>query len=249
MSMRTNSLLSLLLLAAPGTALAGEAAHWDYSGEHDPAHWASLQEDYATCGLGKHQSPINIDATHKERLPAIQFKYHAGPLAILNNGHTVQVNVAEGNGIQVGEDRYKLLQFHVHTPSEEQVHGKPYDMVAHLVHKNDAGQLAVVAVLFKRGHENAALKPVWGKLPEKAGPEHKYADIKVNPAKLLPAAKGYYTFEGSLTTPPCTEGVRWLVLKQPVEMSAAQLAAVSKIVHSNARPVQPLNGRVVEESL
>lgn len=249
MLMRTNSLLSLWLLTVPCLALAGEAAHWDYSGEHGPAHWGSMQKDYATCGLGKHQSPINIDATHKEKLPAIEFKYQAAPLAILNNGHTVQVNFPEGNGIQVGEDRYKLLQFHVHTPSEEQVQGKPYDMVAHLVHKNDAGQLAVVAVLFKQGQENAALKPVWGKLPVKAGPEQKYADIKVDPAKLLPVAKGYYTFEGSLTTPPCSEGVRWLVLKQPVEMSAAQLAAVSKIVHSNARPVQSLNGRVVKESL
>jgi carbonic anhydrase len=236
--------------ALPAMALAEGAVHWGYEGHGGPAHWAELENGNATCGLGKTQSPINFAETKKEKLPAIEFNYQPSLLKLLNNGHTVQVNVADGSSIKIGADQYKLVQYHFHTPSEEQVQGKNFDMVAHLVHKNDAGQLAVVGVLFKKGKESAALKPVWSKLPEKESAEQTFPEIKVNAAQLLPVAKGYYAFEGSLTTPPCSEGVRWMVLKQPVELSAAQLSKFSNIVHhNNARPVQPLNGRVVKESL
>ena len=234
----------------PAVVLATGGVHWGYEGHGGPAHWAELEKDYATCGLGKVQSPINIAETKKEKLPAIEFNYQPSVLKLLNNGHTVQVNVAAGSSIKIGADQYKLLQYHFHTPSEEQVQGKNYDMVAHLVHQNDAGQLAVVGVLFKKGKENEALKPLWSKLPEKESAEQSFAQMKVDAAQFLPAARGYYAFEGSLTTPPCSEGVRWMVLKQPVELSAMQLARFSNIVHNNnARPVQPLNGRVVKESL
>lgn len=239
----------LFLGAAPVLALAAGGPHWDYDGKEGPEHWGKMHKDFATCGLGHKQSPINIADTVKDKLPAIEFNYQPSPLKIVNNGHTVQVNFIEGSGIKVGADNYTLLQFHVHTPSEEQVKGKAYDMVAHFVHKNAAGQLAVVGVLFEKGAENAALAPVVAKLPKNAGPERSYAEVSVDAAKLLPADRGYYTFEGSLTTPPCSEGVRWMVLKTPVTASSAQLDAIKAIVHHNARPVQPLHGRVVKESM
>ena len=244
-----KKILGMVLVALPALVLASGGTHWTYEGAEGPGHWAELSQDYATCGLGTHQSPINITTTVKEKLPPIEFNYQPAELKIVNNGHTVQVNYADGSSIKVGRDTYKLVQFHVHTPSEEQVNGKAYDMVVHFVHKNDAGQLAVVAVLFKQGEENAALKAVWKSMPAKAGPEQAVAGVQVNGAELLPAARGYYTFEGSLTTPPCSEGVRWLVLKQPVEMSAAQLTVIRRIFPHNARPVQPLHDRVVKVSL
>lgn len=239
----------LFLGVVPALALAAGGPHWDYDGREGPEHWGKLHKDYATCGLGHKQSPIDITDTVKDKLPAIEFNYQPSPLKIVNNGHTVQVNFIDGSGIKIGADRYTLLQFHVHTPSEEQVQGKTYDMVAHFVHKNAAGQLAVVGVLFEKGAENAALAPVVARLPKNAGPERVHAEVSVDVAKLLPADKGYYTFEGSLTTPPCSEGVRWMVLKTPVTASAAQLDAFKAIVHHNARPVQPLHGRVVKESM
>ena len=233
----------------PAMAMAAGAAHWGYEGKEGPAHWSELSKDNAACALGHMQSPINITATTKEKLPAIEFRYLASPLKIVNNGHSVQVNVADGSSIKIGNDTYKLVQFHVHTPSEEEIHGKRYDMGMHFVHKNDAGQLAVVAVLFEKGKDNAALAPFVANLPKTVGPEQTVAGVDVEAAKLLPVAQGYYTFEGSLTTPPCTEGVRWVLLKSPVQASAAQLAAIHAIVHDDARPLQPLHARVVKESL
>ncbi len=155
----------------------------------------------------------------------------------------MQVNLPAGGAASIDGVEYKLLQFHFHTPSEEKFDGKPYPLVAHLVHKSAQGQLAVVAVLFKVGKENAALKPVFDKLPPKEGDT--LALEAINLADLLPADPSYYAFMGSLTTPPCSEDVRWQVLKTPVTLSAAQLAAFRKLYKMNARPVQPLNGRKV----
>ena len=233
----------------PALVLASTGAHWEYEGKEGPEHWGELSKDYAACSLGQKQSPINITGATREKLPAIDFNYQPSPLKIINNGHTVQANYADGSGIKIGNDVYKLVQFHVHSPSEEQIQGKSYDMVVHLVHKNDAGQLAVVGVLFEKGKENVALAPFVAEIPKQAGPEQTVAGVTVDAARLLPANKSYYTFEGSLTTPPCSEGVRWMVLKSPVQVSAAQLAAIKAVVHHNARPVQPLHGRVVKESL
>lgn len=247
--MISSRIAGAVLMAMPALVLASGGTHWTYEGAEGPGHWAELSKDYAACGLGRHQSPVNITATVKTKLPPIEFNYRPSPLKIVNNGHTIQVNYGDGSEIRVGTDRYRLVQYHFHTPSEEQVNGRSYDMVAHLVHKNDAGQLAVVAVLFTSGRADAALEPVWRNMPDGAGPERAVAGAQVNAADLLPAARGYYTFEGSLTTPPCSEGVRWLVLKQPVEMSAAQLAAFRRVFPHNVRPVQPLNDRIVKESL
>ena len=234
-------------IALPPAFAEGPAAHWSYEGHGSPAHWAELDAGFKTCQLGKLQSPIDIETRKVEKAAGAQpigFAYTGGAAEVVNNGHTIQVNLPASGAITLDGAEYKLLQFHFHTPSEEKIDGKPYPLVAHLVHKNAQGQLAVVAVLFKQGQENAALKPVFEHLPAKPGETTKL-DASFDPAQLLPANRGFYAFMGSLTTPPCSEEVRWQVLKTPVEVSAAQLASFRKLYTMNARPVQPLNGRKV----
>jgi carbonic anhydrase len=221
--------------------------HWAYSGHADAAHWAELDEGFKTCKLGKAQSPIDIVTKKAEKSAdarPIAFAYTAGAAEIVNNGHTVQVNLPAGGAVSLAGTEYKLLQFHFHTPSEEKIDGKNYPLVAHLVHRDAQGQLAVVGVLFKLGRENAALKPVFAQLPAREG-EARTLDAGFDATQLLPKTHGYYAFSGSLTTPPCSEEVRWQVLKTPVELSSAQLASFRKLYPMNARPVQPLNGRKV----
>ena len=228
-------------------AFAEGQPHWNYQGHGGAAHWAELDESFKTCKLGKVQSPINVDTRTVEKSldpKAIGFAYVAGAGEVVNNGHTIQVNLPAAGLVTLDGVEYKLLQFHFHTPSEEKIDGKAYPLVAHLVHKSAQGQLAVVAVLFKAGKENAALKPVFDHLPAKEGETVKL-DAAIDATDLLPADRAYYAFMGSLTTPPCSEEVRWQVLKTPVELSAAQLAAFRKLYRMNARPVQPLNGRKV----
>ncbi|MBB3014878.1 carbonic anhydrase [Cupriavidus alkaliphilus] len=235
-------------LLAPA-AWAGNEPHWSYTGPTGTSHWAKLDQAYQTCALGKHQSPIDI-RTGKARpadLKPIGFGYAAATGTVVNNGHTVQVNLPAAGQIELDGVPYKLLQFHFHTPSEEKVNGKTYPLVAHLVHQNAEGKLAVVAVLFKSGRENAALKPVFASLPASAGASRDLA-APLDVAALLPAQQAYWSFTGSLTTPPCSEDVRWQVLKTPVEVSPAQLAAFRRLYPMNARPVQPLNGRTVQAS-
>lgn len=253
----TYVLHSLLLLAAiamiaiPLAAAAEKSAaghEWSYEGEHGPTHWGDVKTDYAVCKTGKNQSPIDITDSVKADLPPIQFDYKAAPLRIINNGHSIQVNYPEGSFITVDGKQYQLVQFHFHHPSEEKIKGKSFDMVAHLVHKNAEGKLAVVAVLMQKGQANAILKTLWEHLPKEEGKEEVAADVKINPAELLPAQRGYYTYTGSLTTPPCTEGVMWLVLRTPVEISDVQIDRFAHFYKHNARPVQPLDGRVVSES-
>jgi carbonic anhydrase len=226
---------------------AGKSAHWSYTGQTGAAKWGDMQSDFATCKLGKKQSPIDIKGAKKGNLPAIGFNYGQTNAEVVNNGHTIQVNLSGGGDVKVASGDYKLLQFHFHTPSEEKVNGKAYPLVAHLVHKSDAGKLAVVAVLFKQGQKNAALEKVFAAMPAK---ENGKADLAggMNVTKLLPTKRSYWAFEGSLTTPPCSEEVQWHVLKEAVEMSKEQIAAFKKLYPMNARPVQALNGRVLQES-
>ena len=239
-------LVCALLAAAPAHAAD---VHWQYGKGHGgPAHWSALSPEYATCGVGKHQSPIDIKGAEKAALPEILFNDLPGAPKVVNNGHTVPVSLAAGSSITVGDHKYDLLQFHFHTPSEEAISGKRAALVAHFVHKDADGNLAVVAVLFDVGAESAALKPVFAKMPAKAGTDVELDDVQVDPAAVLPAKRGYYEFEGSLTTPPCTEGVRWLVLQHRSTVSKDQLAAFKKLYPDNARPLQPLNGRPVRAS-
>lgn len=243
------------LLAALGLAFTSWSAqatdehhpHWSYKGKDGPSHWNKLEKDFAGCKLGKEQSPINIHGAQKAKLEPIGFHYAAGPATVVNNGHTVQVNLAEGGSIQLPDGEYKLVQFHFHTPSEEKIEGVGYPLVAHFVHKNAEGKLAVVAVLFKKGHTNAALKDVFTHMPNKANHSTELAG-GIDPTAILPEKQGYYAFTGSLTTPPCSEGVRWHVLKNTVDLSGKQLASFQKLYPMNARPVQGLNGRTLQAS-
>jgi carbonic anhydrase len=241
--------LAAALLTAP--ALAEEHAHWSYSGATGPTHWAEEDAAFTACGAGadRHQSPINIDGAATKDLPAIEFDYKPIPLKVTDTGHSFQVNVPPGSGgITIGADRYELVQFHFHRPSEETFHGHHYAMVAHLVHKNAKGELAVVAVQIHQGKENAFLKAVFDDFPAKGTSDKEMPGVTIDLNSFLPRTHGYYTYEGSLTTPPCSEGVRWLELKLPVEASAAQVQEFAVRYPHNARPTQPLNGRTVAES-
>jgi len=244
--------LSFLLCAAllPAAAFAENApAHWSYEGPTGPQNWSKLEQDFSTCKLGHNQSPIDIRKTSKAKLPPLEFAYSPSPLKILDNGHTIQVNYAAGSSVTIDGKRYDLLQFHFHKPSEEKINGRSYPMVAHLVHKNAEGKLAVVAVLFRKGAENPLVQTLWDSLPKEKGEPQEVAGVSIDIGKLLPTAQGYYNFAGSLTTPPCSEEVNWFVLKTPVEMSDAQLKRFAQAYKHNARPVQPLNGRTVQESM
>lgn len=227
----------------------GQAPHWSYSGHHGaPAHWAELDPAFETCAKGQTQSPVDIRNTLKTELPALEFGYGSAAPVIVNNGHTVQVNLPAGQSLKVGEQRYELLQFHFHTPSEETIAGRHAAMVAHFVHRNAAGELGVVGVLLERGRHNPAFEPIFAHLP-RPGESITVQALTLDLAALLPADKRYYAYEGSLTTPPCSQGVSWMVLKTPVTLGAAQIKAFRRLFSANARPVQPLNERTVRESL
>lgn len=223
--------------------------HWGYTGAGAPENWAKLDPDYALCSAGKRQSPIDIREGARLDLEPIQFDYRPSPLRIIDNGHTVQVNYAEGSTITVAGERFELKQFHFHKPAEERIDGRWFDMVAHLVHESMDGRLAVVAVLFEmRDQPNAFLRTVWPHLPLEAGREVRMHDVMIDANALLPETRTYFTYMGSLTTPPCSEGVRWIVLKTPVEVSFNQVAVFSKLYSMNARPIQPSFGRLIKES-
>ena len=246
---RSTIILGLLAVSAlvVSTPSAQEHAgpHWTYGGTHGPKHWSELDKAFSACGAGHRQSPIDIRAPKPADLPKIEFAYQPTPLHIVNNGHTIQVNYAPGSFITVGDKRYQLTQFHFHHPSEERINGKGFEMVAHLVHATADGALAVVAVLLDPGTANPAIAKLWEHLPAHEGPEVKADDVKVDVTELLPQDRRYYTFTGSLTTPPCTEDVTWFVLQTPQRISKSQADAFGKLYPRDARPVQPLYGRTV----
>jgi carbonic anhydrase len=222
-----------------------QSPHWTYEGASGPEHWGELSPDYSLCSTGREQSPINITNPQAVKLPAIEFHYLPSPLKLIDNGHTVQVNYSPGSYIDISGKKYDLVQFHFHHPSEEQIDGKPFDLVIHLVHKDSQGHLAVVAVLFKEGASNPVLKAIVDHVP--SAKEHEVTtEATIDAASLLPQERTYYTFAGSLTTPPCTEGVTWFVLETPSTMSDAELKALARLYPHNARPVQPLNARTVK---
>jgi len=230
------------------TAQEHEAQHWSYEGPGGPEHWGNLEPEFSQCKNGMHQSPIDIRNPQKSDLPPIQFDYKPAPLNIIDNGHTIQINYPTGSSIRVGDKQYELKQFHFHRPSEEKIKGKEYDMVVHLVHADQDGNLAVVAVLLQKGKNNRLLQELWKDLPAEKGKEDHLESVQINVADLLPAKRSYYTFPGSLTTPPCSENVTWFVLEQPVAVSATEIDQFAKLYPHNARPTQPLNDRTVQES-
>lgn len=220
--------------------------HWDYEGVGGPENWANLDPKNKVCATGNRQSPIDIKDGIKVDLEPIKFNYRPSTFRIVDNGHTVQVELGD-NALTLTGKTYELVQFHFHRPSEEKVNGQRFDMVAHLVHRADDGQLAVVAVLLERGNENPFIQTLWNHMPlEKNQPVSPPA-AQVDLNTLLPSSRNYYTYMGSLTTPPCSEGVLWLVMKQPVQVSSEQIAIFSRLYRNNARPIQPVGGRLIKE--
>lgn len=224
----------------------GGAAHWEYSGAVGPEHWGDLRPDFKACKLGLEQTPLNLAYSVKGDTGAIEFNYSAQALKVINNGHTIQVEGMKSSDIVVSGERYSLAQFHFHHPSEHLLSGKPFDMELHLVHKSAAGALAVVGVFIKAGARSAALAPVFDNMPAQ---ESGSADISgFNPADLLPHDRGYFRYMGSLTTPPCSEGVVWSVFREPVEASADQIRRFANLYPVNARPAQRQNTRFLIEN-
>lgn len=227
--------------AAPSAASGSHAApHWSYQGDTGPAAWGNLDPSFATCASGEAQSPIDI-LPQRARPPEVFFVYQPTPGAVVDNGHTLQVDLERGSYAVVDGERFDLVQFHVHTPSEHTIAGDVYPLEVHLVHKNAAGALAVVGVLFAEGEASPALAPVWKAAPRGAGKNK--LKKKLDPGALLPREQGAYRYDGSLTTPPCTEGVRWIVLRRTRTEDPARIAAVRDRFGGNARPVQELGAR------
>jgi carbonic anhydrase len=253
-SLQTHLHLSITLLALTllSTELASaqehKSGHWGYDGDQGPSHWGDLSPEFASCKIGHHQAPIDIRNPQKAEVPPIRFDYKPSPLHIIDNGHTIMINYAPGSSIRVGDKEYALKQFHFNRPSEEKINGKTYDMVAHLVHADQDGNLAVVAVLFEKGNNNPLIRELWSDLPKEKEKEERLDTVMINVANLLPADAGYYTFSGSLTTPPCSENVTWFVLKHPVAITAEEIEQFAKLYRHDARPTQPLFDRVVLES-
>ncbi|MBR7793993.1 carbonic anhydrase family protein [Undibacterium sp. FT147W] len=229
-------------------AMGGHGAvHWSYDGEGGPTNWGKLNSANAKCDIGDRQSPIDIRDGIRVDLEPINFDYKPSGFSVIDNGHTIQVNVAAGNYISIMGRNYELLQFHFHKPSEERVNGRSFDMVVHLVHKDADGKLAVVAVLLERGKAQNIVQQIWNNLPlEKNLALAAPTAIDIN--QLLPEKRDYYTYMGSLTTPPCSEEVLWMVMKEAVEISSEQIAIFGRLYPMNARPLQKTAGRLIKES-
>jgi len=242
-------LFSILVLTLSSVAQEHHPAHaWDYGDELGPSHWGDLKPEFATCKTGHQQSPIDIRSPQKADLPSIHFEYKPSPLRIIDNGHTIMINYSPGSFITVGDKKYALKQFHFHRPSEEKINGKGFDMTMHLVHADDDGKLAVVAVLLQQGEDSPLVRELWKDLPKEKEKEESFDNVQIDLSQILPPDRGYYTFPGSLTTPPCTENVTWFVLKHPATLSAEEIRRFSQLYRDDARPTQPLYGRVVLES-
>ncbi len=240
-----RTLLTVALCLSAAFAHAEGGSHWTYEGTEGPEHWGELDPAFKLCSSGKNQSPIDLKEFVAADLKPIRFAYQPGTRAILNNGHTIQVNYAPGSSITINGHRFELKQFHFHAPSENRINGKSYPLEGHLVHADEQGNLAVVAVMFQEGAANPLLAKLWQGMPEAAGEQRELAE-KLDVSALLPKKRAYYRFNGSLTTPPCSEGVWWLVMKQPVTVSKEQVEQFAHLMHHpNNRPVQPVNARPV----
>jgi carbonic anhydrase len=237
----------------PAAAPASGDPLWHYEGAEGPANWGTLSPKFAACGSGRAQSPVDIvnaspiatAAPLKTAFPRAELKisHHEHVADGINNGHTIQINYPGGDTLTIGRESYALVQYHFHNPSEHTVNGRRFPMEMHLVHKSAAGTLAVIGVFIEDGAHNAAFAPVWANLPKQKGQETHYPSVKVDVDALLPANSSSYRYDGSLTTPPCSEGVKWVVMTAPVQLSASQIQAFTALIRDNNRPVQPLNGR------
>lgn len=235
--------LALCPVCAAGAAASGP--HWSYEGGEGPEHWGELSEDYKACAVGRGQSPIDIDRPIHADLPKLDLSYAGGFPRIENNGHTVQVDAQAGSRLVVGEDACDLVQFHFHHPSEHRLRGRSFPLECHFVHRREDGGLTVLAVLLEHGRANGTFEAILTHAPQEAGASAALTGLDV--PGLLPDTTHYVRYSGSLTTPPCREGVDWIVLTTPVEVAEAQVARFASLYPHNARPVQPRNRRILLE--
>jgi carbonic anhydrase len=244
-SLRRTTLSAALVFGSMALA-ASEGTHWGYFGDIGPAHWGDLNAEFATCKQGQAQSPINIGRRQPASLGPLRVRYRPTGLELVNNGHTVQVNVEPGSSLTVEGKEYELKQFHFHTPSEHTLLGRPLPLEIHFVHQAQDGALAVIGVFGQNSYRaHPALDRIWAHLPTKKGDRNTAGGLRLNPVTLLPDRHDYVAYDGSLTTPPCSEGVRWIVLQTPLRTTRQQIRFFSHLIGDNARPAQPLNGRQV----
>jgi carbonic anhydrase len=233
-------------------ALAETAAHlkWSHAGATGPEHWSELDRDFAACGSGTQQSPIDLAGAIRADLAPLDFAYGSVPVEVEDIGHTLEMKVPPGHVVRLAGDAFTLIQFHFHAPSEHRIDGHTFPMEAHFVHLGETGTLAVVAVMLAEGAVNQDYAPLFAGLPLVAsGSRGDAGDGALLPlSSLLPVERSYYRYAGSLTTPDCAETVTWLVLRQPVPLGASQIARFTTNFPSNARPLQPINRRFVLRS-
>ena len=244
-----------LAVSKPSVAPELGDPEWHYEGPEGPERWGMLSPKFAACAQGRSQSPIDVvdpvvgtDAREIETnlLPgALRIAHHEHVADGINNGHTIQINYEGGDTLTIGNERFELVQYHFHNPGEHTVKGRRFPMEMHLVHRAGSGTLAVIGVFIEEGPHNAAFDPIWNNLPMQKGVETHYPHVNVDVDQLLPANRASYRYDGSLTTPPCSEGVRWIVMTTPIQLSAGQIKTFAALIHDNNRPTQPLNGRPV----
>lgn len=219
---------------------------WGYEEHNGPEHWGDLDAAYGLCKLGRRQSPVDIvGPVHDSSIGPLGIGYRQTNVVVLNNGHSIQVNCDPGSTLAYAGKKFELLQFHFHSPSEHLIEGRSYAMEAHFVHRSPLGEFAVIGVIMEPGEENPILASFWQQAP--AGGGTKETGTRINPAELLPFDVHFYAYTGSLTTPPCSEGVEWIVMKEPIAVSREQIDHFLALIGENIRPVQPLHGRLIRE--
>jgi carbonic anhydrase len=229
-------------------ALSAGGPHWNFeAGADGPEHWGDLDPAFRVCGIGSQQSPIDVGGGVEAQLPQLTFAWANAAGTIVNTGHTIQVNASPGSTLTAGGARYTLVQFHFHHPAEHQVDGKVFPLEAHFVHEKDGGGLGVIGVFMAAGKSNPVFKKVVETMPATEGPPVA-AGAGIDPNGLLPQSRGYYRYEGSLTTPPCSEVVDWMLFTAPIEVAEAEISAFAKLFPMNARPLQKANRRFVLRS-
>jgi len=244
---RIAAFLSFVFLLHTAALIAGEGAHWSYAGDDGPEHWGELSPEFSRCKEGQNQSPVDLVADIHAELPELVFEYHGTPVNEINNGHTIMLNVLPGNYLSIPEwnKSFELKQGHFHSPSEHTIGGEHSDMEVHLVHADEQGNLTVVGIMIEEGEENPMLNRIWSFMPEQVG-ETRESPLTVFEAGVLPPTKEYFVYGGSLTTPPCSEGVKWIVLREALTASPEQVARFKERVgEATNRPIQPTNARLI----
>ena len=234
------------LLASVGVTAGGDGPEWSYTGEQGPEHWGDLAPEFIQCKVGFNQSPVDIANTVDSDLPALELNYTGSTTSIVNNGHTAQASVDPGNTLVVEGETFELLQFHLHTPSEHRINGRSFPLETHYVHRSEKGELAVIGILHEIGSASEQLEAFEAKIPAEINQPVPYV-VALADLPITRMDHSYYRYNGSLTTPPCSEGVRWFVLKQTIPISRKQREIYETLIGEDARGPQPINARPILE--